>query len=92
MADTNAKEYSKAIGAEKLLEIEAIIHYASGKVYHESTVKLPSSLQLPPHKKTRTETAEAYRLVPPVKTVKRKHVDAYSAGEKSGKHAKHDAL
>lgn len=54
---------------------------------------LPPSQRLPPNKKTKTETREAYgKKMPAVKTGKKRlHEDPYSGGERSGKLAKLDA-
>lgn len=54
---------------------------------------LPPSQRLPPNKKTKTETWEAYgKKMPAIKTGKKRlHDDPYSGGERSGKLAKLDA-
>ena len=82
---------------EKLFRIQNDLQDVLNDVKH---IKNPNSLlfkeSLPPNKKTRTETAEAYtgrRKVPPMKTAhRRSHIDPYSGGERSGKFAKKDAL
>lgn len=78
---------------EKLVIVESLLR----DVLLDSTLKqpcLPPAEHLPPNKRTKTETAEAYsRKVPPEKTKRKSlHTDPYAGGERSGKKAKCDAL
>lgn len=84
---------SQLFDVEKLVMVESLLRDA----LLDSTLKqpfLPPAEQLPPNKKTKTETAEAYsRKVPPEKTKRKSlHTDPYAGGERSGKKAKSDAL
>lgn len=84
---------SQRFDVEKLVTIESLLRDA----LLDSTLKqpfLPPAERLPPNKKTKTETAEAYgRKVPHEKTKRKStNTDPYSGGERSGKKAKYDAL
>lgn len=84
---------SEIFDVEKLVIAQNILH----DILVDSTLKkpiLPPTEKLPPNKKTRTETAEAYKRKVPMAKSKRKstNTDPYGGGERSGKKAKPDAL
>lgn len=84
---------SEIFDVEKLVIAQDILH----DILVDSSLKkpiLPPTERLPPNKKTRTETAEAYKRKVPMAKSKRKstNTDPYGGGERSGKKAKPDAL